>query len=204
MKSLLIKDYYVITKQLKIFILLIPVFAIFTQGELSFFAILLGAALPMTAIAYDERSRWNEYAKMMPFSIDELVISKYLLGYCCIIGAAILSLLGQIIGKQVGLESEQLMIILLLYALISALLYIAISMPLFFRFGSEKARFVFIAAMVLASITGSLLNKEMLHRMINISPAILFAIVILLNGISILISIRVEKNRLVDKQFMKY
>ena len=49
MKSLLIKDFYVITKQLKIFLIIIPVIALTTGEAMSTLSILLGAVLPMTA-----------------------------------------------------------------------------------------------------------------------------------------------------------
>ena len=62
MKSLLLKDCYVITKQLKIFLVIIPVIALTTGGSMNALAILLGAVLPMTAIAYDERSKWEQLA----------------------------------------------------------------------------------------------------------------------------------------------
>ncbi|MEG0372022.1 MAG: ABC-2 transporter permease [Clostridium sp.] len=83
MSGLLIKDILVITKQLKIFLIIIPVMAITGGGSMDMLAILMSSVLPMTAIAYDERSKWNQIAVMMPYSRKDMVISKYLLGYIC-------------------------------------------------------------------------------------------------------------------------
>jgi ABC-2 type transport system permease protein len=80
MRGLLLKDFLVVTKQLKLFLIIIPVMAMVGGGSMASMAILMGSVLPMTAIAYDERSKWNEIAVMMPYSKKEIVLSKYLLG----------------------------------------------------------------------------------------------------------------------------
>ena len=182
MKSLLLKDCYVITKQLKIFLVIIPVIALTTGGSMNALAILLGAVLPMTAIAYDERSKWEQLAAMMPYSKFELIFSKYLLGYICMLGATLLALVGQIIGKSVGIMQIEDSNNILFIAVIGGLIFIAINTPILFRFGSEKGRFVFIIAMAIIGASGPILQKIDSRIILDISgtsPILLFTMLLL-------------------------
>ncbi len=198
MKSLLLKDFYVITKQLKIFLLIIPVIALTTGEAMSTFSILLGAVLPMTAIAYDERSKWNELAAMMPYSKFDLIFSKYLLGYLCMFGAALLVFIGQIIGKNNGIVVIDYDINVLLFAVMGGLIFIAINTPILFKFGSEKGRFVFIITMALVGASGPILQKvdsRIILKIFNLSPVILLAFVVILNVMSLMTSMNIKKDK---------
>lgn len=198
MKSLLLKDFYVITKQLKIFLIIIPVIALTTGEAMSTFSILLGAVLPMTAIAYDERSKWNELAAMMPYSKFDLIFSKYLLGYLCMFGAALLVFIGQIIGKNNGIVVIDDDINVLLFAVMGGLIFIAINTPILFKFGSEKGRLVFIITMALVGASGPILQKvdsRIILKIFNLSPVILLAFVVILNVMSLMISMNIKKDK---------
>lgn len=198
MKSLLLKDFYVITKQLKIFLVIIPVIALTTGEAMSTFSILLGAVLPMTAIAYDERSKWNELAAMMPYSKFDLIFSKYLLGYLCMFGAALLVLIGQIIGKNIDIVGIDGDINVLLFAVMGGLIFIAINTPILFKYGSEKGRFVFIITMALVGASGPILQKvdsRIILKILNLSPVILLVFVVILNVMSLMISMNIKKDK---------
>jgi hypothetical protein len=198
MKSLLLKDFYVITKQLKIFLIIIPVIALTTGEAMSTFSILLGAVLPMIAIAYDERSKWDELAAMMPYSKFDLIFSKYLLGYLCMFGAALLVFIGQIIGKNNGIVVIDDDINVLLFAVMGGLIFIAINTPILFKFGSEKGRFVFIITMALVGASGPILQKvdsRIILKIFNLSPVILLAFVVILNVMSLMISMNIKKDK---------
>ena len=198
MKSLLLKDFYVITKQLKIFLIIIPVIALTTGEAMSTFSILLGAVLPMTAIAYDERSKWNELAAMMPYSKFDLIFSKYLLGYLCMFGAALLVFIGQIIGKNNGIVVIDDDINVLLFAVMGGLIFIDLNTPIVFKFGSEKGRFVFIITMALVGASGPILQKvdsRIILKIFNLSPVILLAFVVILNVMSLMISMNIKKDK---------
>ncbi len=198
MKSLLLKDCYVITKQLKIFLVIIPVIALTTGGSMYALAILLGAVLPMTAIAYDERSKWEQLAAMMPYSKFQLIFSKYLLGYICMLGAALLAFVGQIIGKRIGIMQTEDSNYILFIAVIGGLIFIAINTPILFKFGSEKGRFVFIIAMAIIGASGPILqkvNSRIILDISRISPILLFTAAIAINVISVIISINIKKSK---------
>ncbi len=195
MKGLLLKDCYTITKQLKIFLIVIPVMAVTGGFFMSAFAVLLGAVLPMTAIAYDERSKWDELAAMMPYSKGNLVLSKYLLGYICMSGAAILVVTGQLLMKTLGIVYTDSSINMLLFAIVGGLTFIAINTPILFKFGSEKGRFVYLITLALIGASGSILkdiDNNMLLKILETSPVFLLGIAVILNLISILISINIK------------
>ena len=196
MRGLLLKDFFVITKQLKIFLIVIPIMALAGGAGMATFAVLLGSVLPMTAIAYDESSRWNELAVMLPYSRRDLVLCKYLLGYICMAGAAILVLLGIFIRDGAGglLASDGLAFLLI--SLIGGLFFIAVNTPILFKFGAEKGRFVFIIAMVVVGVSGPILSGLEVP-MISIPSVglclIILAGAILLNFLSVMLTLAITK-----------
>lgn len=196
MKGLLLKDFLVITKQLKLFLLIIPVMAITGGASMASIAILLGAVLPMTAIAYDEQSKWNELAAMMPYSRKDLVISKYLLGYLCMAGAAIVFVTAQLIITiaRNGNMGENL--VMLYFSILSGLLLIAVNTPIMFRFGTQKGRLVFIAFMAFAGAGGAIIKEQYLKISLVLAshlPMVLFLVALILNVVSVIISLRIKK-----------
>jgi ABC-2 type transport system permease protein len=97
MKALLLKDCYTLMKQIKIYIIMIIIFAIIPGYSISSIAMFYAAMLPITALAYDERSKWNSLAMMMPYSDESIVGSKYMLGYIAVAAASLLSITAQIV-----------------------------------------------------------------------------------------------------------
>ena len=89
MKALIIKDTYVIWRQMKYFLVLILLFSALPSGFNNAFAVIYTSMLPYTALAYDERSKWDQLAAMMPYSTRDAVRSKYVFGWLCIGGAAV-------------------------------------------------------------------------------------------------------------------
>lgn len=157
MKGLLLKDIYTLGKQMKIFLALIVLFTIIPGSPMYGFAIIYIALLPITALAYDERSKWDTLAAMMPYSSTSIVFSKYLLGYLSVFCAALLSLAGQVavsLLRQLPIDSDTLLSIPLFVGI--ALFMLAICFPLLFRMGVERGRLLFlalIAAIATASVT---------------------------------------------------
>ena len=85
MTGLILKDLLNLKKQGKVYlILIIFYFAIGLVNEnSSMFASMMtmvAVLIPITAMAYDERCKWDRYALTMPVSRKDMVMSKYLLG----------------------------------------------------------------------------------------------------------------------------
>ena len=66
MKALLLKDFYVLWKQMKAFLVLILLFSALPGSYNAIFAVTYAAMLPYSCVAYDERSKWDQLAAMMP------------------------------------------------------------------------------------------------------------------------------------------
>lgn len=197
MKGLLLKDILVITKQLKIFLFVIPVMSLAGGGSMAALAVLMGAVLPMTAIAYDERSKWNEIAVMMPYSKKDIIVSKYLLGYFCMLGASFLVVLVQLVLAAMGQGDIANGFKMLLFSIFGGLIFISVNTPILFKFGSEKGRFVFIITMAVVAACGSIINS--FHSNIflilpDVQFMFLLVAAIIANFISIFISMRIKIN----------
>ncbi len=201
MKGLIIKDLINLKKQVKVFGFLIAFYvflAIAMENTAMFGGIItiLFAILPITALSYDERARWDKYALTMPISRQDLVIGKYLLGGI-FLGMAFLMYL--VFGLITRMETP-LNVLLISAALAGVgLMFLSILLPILFKWGVEKGRFLMIgvlavptAAIVVASKLGiALPNEKVLHTIAFLSPII---VLLVLAG-SIFLSVRVYKNK---------
>ena len=199
MKGLLIKDFYTLTKQLKIFLLIIILFAFMRGASTQAFAIVYSAMLPLTALAYDERSKWDKLAAMMPYSTSSLVLGKYVLGYICIVAATILSFIVNIMFSLYSKEpvNPDFLMEMLPIVCIATLLQ-AINLPFMFKMGVEKGRLIFFALIALIIIGGTAF-KDKIEQLVNLpqinfgSFLLLFSVII--NVISIALSIKIYKQK---------
>lgn len=163
MSGLLLKDWYVLTKQLKLMLLILVIFACILGPSMASFAIIYAAMLPVTAMAYDERSKWNELAIMMPYSPKELVGCKYMLGLISVGVAFTLSLAMQFAASLIRGETfsaESLLLLLFISCL--ALLLLAINLPVMFKLGVEKGRIAFAILLCGGVVAGMTLSDKLL------------------------------------------
>ncbi len=158
MSALLLKDFYTLIRQTRIFMIMIVIFAVMPGLNSAGFAVVYAAMLPITALAYDERSKWDSLAAMMPYTPRQIVVSKYVLGYAGIGLAAVLSLTAKVITAMIqhaGADASGLLSILFL-ACVAAII-LAASLPFMFRIGVEKGRillFILLAAVAAAAMVG--------------------------------------------------
>ncbi|MCI8809475.1 MAG: ABC-2 transporter permease [Oscillibacter sp.] len=157
MKALLLKDCYVLWKQMRIFVVLVLVFTAINNSFYSLFAVVWASMLPYTAIAYDERSHWDQYAAMMPYSTRDLVLSKYVLGWLCMTAAIALCLVCQFVLGIINHTSPD-------YASITTCLFIGIiaidiTLPLVLRLGVERGRMALMLVIFGVAILGGLVAE---------------------------------------------
>lgn len=155
MKALIIKDTYVIWRQMKYFLILILIFSALPSGFNNAFAVIYTSMLPYTALAYDERSKWDQLAAMMPYSTRDVVLGKYVFGWLCIGAAAVLSGLLQmalsLVVDRVFLPGVMVLSVL------GAVCILAISLPLMFRMGVEKGRLaMFLVIFLVCGAAGAI------------------------------------------------
>jgi len=202
MKALLLKDFYTLIKQIKIFIIMIIIFAAIPGYSIAGFAMVYAAMLPITALAYDERSKWNSLALMMPYSDESMVGSKYVLGYIAAATVALFSIAVQIVMsliKNTPFEMEQVLSVILIACI--ATIIQAINLPLMFKFGVEKGRLAFFALIVAVTCGVMVLGDRFLVSLsasyVNVVTAFVATVIftLVVNLISIAISIKTYKKR---------
>lgn len=81
MKALIKKDVLTLGRQFRYFLVLLLFFAAIPGDFASSFAMVYAIKLPVSAIAYDERSKWDTLAAGMPYTPLAIVGGKYALGY---------------------------------------------------------------------------------------------------------------------------
>ena len=149
MKGLLLKDWYMVMKYCKAYLLICLVFiGVSIMSDDNFFFILypciLCGMIPVTLLGYDERSKWDQYCAALPYTKAQIVSGKYLIGMAAQIGMLVLSTVVQGIRMQVkgSFSWESFGSILSMLAAISFLAP-AVSLPPMFRWGTEKGRMAY-------------------------------------------------------------
>jgi len=198
----LIKDFYTLAKQMKFFMVFIVIFALLPGFSFMTFAIVYATMLPMTAIAYDERSKWDKLAAMMPYSAMDIVLSKYILGLLMVLATAVFSCFAQeIIGIFKHSSITVVFLTQLSLVVCFALIIEAIELPVLIKFGTEKGRMLMIIFMVVAAVGGAALVENTvefafgnLNLAIILPLAVLAAVVV--NVLSVLISQALYKSKM--------
>lgn len=152
MKGLLLKDWYQVRTSMKTmylsvaFVLVIWMFSTSNAYvfPVSYAAIFLGI-LPVNLLTYDQSVGWVEYGRTLPVSKKTLVAEKYLVGLLCTAVSAALNGIFCGILFWMGKPLPAMPIGLLLGAgAASILLTNGIMLPLYYRFGAEKARMLYM------------------------------------------------------------
>lgn len=192
LRGLLIKDSMVLFRQLKLFFILMIGFAIIQNEATNGFALMYMTMLPITALAFDEQSRWGTYAQMMPYKIRDIVISKYLIG---MIGAALVAVI-EIVSSAVfmlvregnlELLSERLLVLLLVFC--CSLVLMSINLPIIFKMGAERGRIVYILITVgLAFLTVHSIDLEFW----NFNPRIYLVAGVCISALAVIVSMGIS------------
>ena len=148
MIGLILKDLFTLTRQALMYIVFIAVFSLMPGYNMASFAVMMACMMPMTALAYDERSHWDRLAASMPYTTAQLVLSKYLMGLMlmlCSVALGIISLpLQRLVNPDVSLPE---LLSVSLGALGAGMLIQGVLLPVMFRFGTEKARLFMLVLM---------------------------------------------------------
>lgn len=198
MKGLLLKDWKTLLKQMKVMLAIMALFACVPGTYMSAFALFYAAMMPITALAYDERAKWDELAAMMPYTAKAIVGSKYALGLTLVLPVLALSVLSRLIVHSTPIVSEDTMALLITACL--SLILMAINLPFMFRFGVEKGRLIYIlltCAFVVAGVSFADKLTDMINgigtAMVTIVPLLLLAVTAIALFVSCCISVHVYR-----------
>lgn len=196
MKALILKDIYVLWKQMRVFMLVILLMAMVNNTFNAIFLVIWCSMLPYTAMAYDEQSHWDRLAAMMPYRKRDIVLSKYVLGWLCI---GVISLFCLVMQTVIGFWSGKTTTIpTLLVGIAVAILSLDLTLPMILRFGVERGRMIFLVFMFAAAIGVSVL-VDGTNNLPTISTAaagsILVAASVILTVISVMVSMKLYETR---------
>ena len=146
MKALLVKDLLTLKGQAKSLLLVLAVWFIisFINGSGLFFtslSVIYGMLLPLTTLSIDEKSRVERYMMSMPVTRAELALSRYVLGLLGLLALGVLGIgaslvIGDSLEEALGASAACFCL---------AVLLLGVTLPLVYKFGTDKARVVCIA-----------------------------------------------------------
>lgn len=150
MRGLLLKDFYVAVKNLKIYLVIALFFigaAVMDKNNIFFlyFLSLIGGMIPVTLLAYDERSKWTEYSLALPYSEGQIVSGKYIIGIAV---PAAISVLSSVILFFIGYTLNEVILFLVTEVAVSCIIP-AICLPFSFKFGVERGRIAYYVILAL-------------------------------------------------------
>lgn len=151
MKGLLQKDLYQIWYYARTILLASAVMmavSVAMSGEnRSFFMVyasFLISMLPMTLLAYDQNSRFAGYSAALPVTKGQLVGCKYLIGLFAMVLADLLAgFTLAVVWLRGGSVSGEMVFNNLMQVSAMPLLGSAVLLPLTYRFGYEKAKYIY-------------------------------------------------------------
>lgn len=197
MKGLLLKDAYQAWYYAKMVVVaavvMMGVGVISMMNGANFFIVYAGFLLgmmPMTLLAYDQTSKFNEYSAALPATKEQLVGCKYIVGLCGLVLAEVFAAaaLGAAQLHWVAVDGA-LVISTLVQVGMTTLLSSTILLPLSYRFGYEKAKyaFYFMVGLVAALMGfGVSANEDGLARNLlpqGVPPLALLGIVLIVLGL---------------------
>ena len=146
MKALLIKDLLTLKGQAKSLLLVLAVWFIisYINGSGLFFtalSVIYGMLLPLTTLSVDEKSRVERYMMSAPVTRAELALSRYALGILGLLALGVLGIgaslvIGDSLEEALGASAACFCL---------AVLLLGVTLPLVYKFGTDKARVVCIA-----------------------------------------------------------
>ena len=157
MKSVVLKDLYNKRgngKSVLISFLILAVAMASTGVGVLYSGAILCSSLIVSTFAYDDRCDWAKYAVVMPISRNELVAGKYAMLTLLVVGGMAVSFLASLVSNaitgQIPLNQSGLQELLIstLAALVFALVYGSIAIPLLLRFGAEQGRILLLVALL--------------------------------------------------------
>lgn len=190
MIGLLRKDFFNLKKNFKIFLLMLVFYIIMgiVNGDYTIFSTIItivAIMLPITAMSFDERSKWDRYALTMPISRSNIVFSKYLLGLIFLVSAFILSMVLNLLDSNISFKEN---ITTNLSAVTMGMIYMSIVFPIMFKFGVEKGRIFIMMAFFIPAAFAFLLPKLGISNLDALVVKKLFYIIFAMGPLSLIVS----------------
>ncbi len=214
MIGLITKDFLVMRKALKAYVLLMGIYIIlayldfFDYSFIITFIQMVLAVMPISAFAYDEQAKWDRYAMSLPLGRRGVVGARYLFVLGLTLFTVAAGLAGTALLYLVHQADPLEMFVTLMVSTTIGLLIPTILLPLSYKLGAERARpylyaiiFIPIIAVVLL-VKAGVLDMSLLKGMDLLAPTALAGGAVLLPlaglaalGVSYLISCRIAAGK---------
>lgn len=214
MTGLITKDFLVMRKMLRSYLLMIVVYIILAYLDFFDYSFIITfvqvalSVLPISAVAYDEQSKWDRYAMSLPLGRSRVVGARYLFVLLLTLFTVAFGLAGTALLYLAHQSDPLEMFVTLMVSTTIGLLIPTILLPLSYKLGAERARpylyaiiFIPIIAVVLL-VKAEVLDMSLLKGMDLLAPTALAGGAVLLPlaglaalGVSYLISCRIAAGK---------
>lgn len=193
MKGLFLKDWYMMKQYCRNYLFIAIGFialSLISNDNLFFvfYPCLLCGMIPVNLLGYDEKSRWIQYSGTMPYTKNQIVSEKYLIGL--LVQLTIFIVMGSVQAVKMGIVGDFILgyfVVLMLLMFIVSIITSAIPLPLVFKLGVEKGRMTYYAMIGFVCCASALASDFYKgHLGIEMKPNLLL-IVLAVAGIGIYI-----------------
>lgn len=155
MFGLLLKDFKNVTASMRFYLVLLVVLLAFSvvfkniyfyAGAITFFSI----ALPISAIAYDEKDQWDKFALAAGITRKQLIGARYVMSLVTYLPLWAIGFFFLFLPNLNGIE----ILYVLFYYGGMAFLTAALILPLVFAYGVERARAYYTVMVILVVVLG--------------------------------------------------
>lgn len=158
-KGLIYKDLFLLKEAfpivaLAVLFLLFTIILGFSGGFLALCIMLMVFAVKVveSTLIYDETDGWDSFVLTAPVSRKEIVRSKYLLQILSLAGAFLISAVILLLISLVPMFSgEEWLFLMLFVGFCYALVYGAVVIPIYLKFGQHTSRYVAFAILVVVA-----------------------------------------------------
>ena len=209
MKGLFLKDWYLMKKYCRFLLLFVICFLVagFAKKDEFFlmYSMLMVSIIPVTLLAYDEKSKWNIYSQTMPYTRRQIVSEKYLIMLALLGIVLVLICIGQYFITKTELSSDiwyyctlRIQTVVIIFSI--CIIMSSILLSVLFKFGIETGRMIYYIVFILTAIVANSIvtpdTNEVLPELIRKHMILtVFVIDILLIGISWWIAVRSYEKR---------
>ncbi len=205
MKALILKDILNLRANLKQGFFLILFFSLISiyNKNLNFIVsilTMLALSFSLSSFVYDEKVDFYTYALSLPISRKDLVISRYLTALICLIFSGLLAGIIYLSIRLLSLPIDKIEFLVSSSTIASiVVIFIAVLFPVSFKYGVEKARYVSLGLFGVPFFLGFIFRRSLVHYLKNIkdleeliiqSLKFLPLVLIIILGLSILLSIK--------------
>ena len=214
MKGILRKDLLLAWTNMKYLLFAFVIFAVAVLSQSSetrvmmmgMYLCLIGVLTPLYTFSYDKAAGWDVFARALPVERWKIVLIKYLLGLVFLCAGLLIG--GVMIAVSAGTGSASdtgRMLGALAGMMLGGLLLLSVQLPVFYRFGPEKARLLVVVTIFLVTaFCGALMSvrelesSELLLWLLSPSPAAAAALAVIAAALilgSFFLSVRIYERR---------